>query len=170
MEIAAGLLAHFFYEILSGNGKGIQFVLGVRNKIRTARKYFADRAYIAGYMLDAVQDHVFIVTENNVAVLAHKLHDQNLVAYISKFIEMLQFKFYHTFQSGLPDFCDSCASDVLAKKHAEVGGSERDSDPVFGSEINQRERSAGRQKQTLLAKGSLSCDEKFVRLPAERSC
>ena len=32
-------------------------------------------------MLDAVQDHAFFVTEDDVAVLAHQLHDQTPVSY-----------------------------------------------------------------------------------------
>ena len=55
-----------------GNGKRIQLVLGVGNKVRTARKYLADRAYIAGNVFDAVQDHIVIITENDVAVFAHQ--------------------------------------------------------------------------------------------------
>ena len=86
-------------------------------------------------MLDAVQDHTLVIAENNVAVLAHQLHDQNLVADISKLVQMLQLKFHHTLQSRLPDACDPGAADVFAEQHAEVGSCER-TDPVPGCKIN----------------------------------
>lgn len=93
-------------------------------------------------MLDAVQDHILVIAENNVAVLAHQLHDQNLVAHVAQLVEMLQLKFHYTFQFRLADGCDPCTADVLAKKHAEVGGSEG-TDPVLACEIDQGKGSTG---------------------------
>ena len=71
-------------------------------------------------MLDAVQDHSFFVTEDDVAVFAHQLHDQTLSAGITQLIKMLQLKFYNTLHSRLLYIQDTGASDVLSEKHAEV--------------------------------------------------
>ena len=58
---------------------GIKYVLG---------KYFTNRAHLSGYVLDAVQDHILVVAENDIAVFAHDLNDQFLLAQIAQFIEM----------------------------------------------------------------------------------
>ena len=80
--MAVGFRQTFCHKVFFGNGERVQLVLGVWNKVGTAGKNFADGAYVAGYVLDAVQDHTLVIAENNVAVLAHQLHDQNLVAYV----------------------------------------------------------------------------------------
>ena len=41
-----------------------------------------------GYVLDAVQDHILVVAENDIAVFAHDLNDQLPLAQIAQFIEM----------------------------------------------------------------------------------
>ena len=40
------------------------------------------------YLTDAVQDHILVVAENDIAVFAHDLNDQLLLAQIAQFIEM----------------------------------------------------------------------------------
>ena len=71
-------------------------------------------------VFDAVQNHSLFVTEDDVAVLAHQLHDQTLSAGIPQLIKMLQLKFHHALHSRLLHIKDTGASDVLSEKHAEV--------------------------------------------------
>ena len=61
-----------------------------------------------------------LIDEDDVAVLAHQLHDQTLSAGIPQLIKMLQLKFHHTLHSRLLHIKDTGASDVLSEKHAEV--------------------------------------------------
>ena len=44
-------------------------------------------------MFDTVNDTVILITENNVAVFAHNLYDQPLMAQIPKLIQVFNFKF-----------------------------------------------------------------------------
>ena len=44
-------------------------------------------------MLDAVQDSSVLFAEDDIAVLAHKLHDQPLAAQIPQIVQMLDLKF-----------------------------------------------------------------------------
>lgn len=81
-----GSAAYFFHEILSGNGKRIQLVLSVGDEIRTSWQNFTYRTYVAGYVLDTIQDHIIIITEDNVAVFSHQFHNENLMAHITKFV------------------------------------------------------------------------------------
>ena len=37
-------------------------------------------------MFDTIQDHPLIITENNITVLAHQLHDKNLLTGIPQLI------------------------------------------------------------------------------------
>ena len=64
---------------------------------------------------------IIIITEDNVAVLSHQFHNENLMAYITKFVQVLQLKFYNTLQTRLAYRSDPGASDVLAEKHAKLG-------------------------------------------------
>ena len=60
-----------------------------RRHVRPPRQYLPHRTDLMGDMLDAVDDHSRIVQKNDVAVFAHDLNDQFLLAQISQFIEML---------------------------------------------------------------------------------
>ena len=107
-------------ELLLGNSQRIFFIPSIGNEIFSSGKNLTDRAHMGRDMLDAVQDHAFFVTEDDVAVLAHQLHDQTLSAGIPQLIKMLQLKFHHTLHSRLLHIKDTGASDVLSEKHAEV--------------------------------------------------
>ena len=63
---------------------------GVRDKVISAWKYLSDRTHLSGYMLDAVQNPSGLIAENDIAVLAHDLNDQCLLADITEFIQMLK--------------------------------------------------------------------------------
>ena len=131
------------------------------DEIRTSWQNFTYRTYVAGYVLDTVQDHIIIITEDNVAVLSHQFHNENLMAYITKFVQVLQLKFYNTLQTRLAYRSDPGASDVLAEKHAKIRSSQR-ADPVFACKIDQRQGGAGGEKQTLLTICTFSGDQQFV--------
>ena len=73
-------------------------------------------------MLDAVQDHVLVVTEDDVAVLSHKLHDQLLALQVTQLIQMFDVKFQDPLQTRLADGHDPSVLQVLAKQHTEAGG------------------------------------------------
>ena len=97
------------------------FILGMGNEIFPAGKHLAHRAYHAGNMLDAVDDLILVVAEDNIAVLAHDLNDERLAAEISQLVQVLQFEVKDTLQSRLGDVDDPCVLKVLAQKHAEPG-------------------------------------------------
>ena len=64
-------------------------------------------------MLNTIQDHIFIITENNITMLTHKLHDKHLLTRIPQLIQMLQFKLHHTLQPRLLNIRNPCTSDML---------------------------------------------------------
>ena len=107
-------------KFLLGNSERVLFIPGIGNEIFSSGKNFTDRTHMGRDMLDAVQDHSLFVTENDVAVLAHQFHDQTLSAGITQLIKMLQLKFHHTLHSRLLHIQNTCTSDVLSEKHAEV--------------------------------------------------
>ena len=69
---------------------------GVRDKVISAWKYLSDRAHLRRYMLDAVQDSPGLIAENDIAVLAHDLNDQCLLADITELIQMLKLNVDYT--------------------------------------------------------------------------
>ena len=96
LEDRLGLGGKRFTERTLIAGQGIQLVLSMGNKVRLAGQdlsYTADRS---GYMLDAVDDHIIVVTEDQVTVLAHQLHDQRLVTQIPHFVEMFDIDMHDT--------------------------------------------------------------------------
>ena len=107
-------------ELLLGNSQRIFFIPGIGNEIFSSGKNLSYTADRSGYVLDAVDDHIIVVTEDQVTVLAHQLHDQTLSAGIPQLIKMLQLKFHHALHSRLLHIKDTGASDVLSEKHAEV--------------------------------------------------
>ena len=72
-------------------------------------------------MLDAVNDLVFIIEEDDIAVLAHDLHHKYFLAEISHLIQMLNMNPDDTFQTGLGNSGDSAVLQMLSKKHAKAG-------------------------------------------------
>ena len=96
LEDRLGLGGKRFTERILIAGKGIQLVLCMGDEVRLAGQdlsYTADRS---GYVLDAVDDHIIVVTEDQVTVLAHQLHDQRLVTQIPHLVEMLDIDMHDT--------------------------------------------------------------------------
>ena len=97
-----------------------EFLLSVGNKVLPAGEHLPDGAGLRRYVLDAVNDPVFLVAENEIAVLSHKLQNQILSAQISQLIVMLDLKMDNPFQIRLPDPDDFSAADMFPKKHTEI--------------------------------------------------
>ena len=70
-------------------------------------------------MLNTVQNHPLIITENNITVFPHQLHDQNLLTGIPQLIQMLQLKLHHTLQPRLPDPGNTRTANMLTQQHTE---------------------------------------------------
>ena len=130
---------HFTERILIA-GQGIQLVLGVGNEVGTPRQDFPDAADSGGDMLDTVDDGIVVITEDQVTVFAHQLHDQCLVTQIAHLIQMFNVNMHNTFQPRLGDVHNTAVLQVFAQKHTEVGG--RHGAGFIGfRQIDQRERS-----------------------------
>ena len=65
-------------------------------------------------MLDAVENHVFVVAEDNVAVLAHDLNIEFLDPLVPQFVEMLDLHADDSLQPRLADPHDTAVSDMLS--------------------------------------------------------
>ena len=66
------------------------------DEIGASRQHLPDRAYLGGDMLDAVQDPPGLIAENDIAVFAHDLNDQCLLADITELIQMLKLNVDYT--------------------------------------------------------------------------
>ena len=84
-----GLLADACAKCFFCNCLRIIFVLRFRDKVIASRQYFTYRTHLCRDMLDRIQDHAVLLTENDIAVFAHQLDDQKLAADIPKLIQML---------------------------------------------------------------------------------
>ena len=69
---------------------------------------------MCGYVLDTVDDLIFFVTEDNIAVFSHDLHDQVFGTQITQFIQMLDRKTDDSFHTGLFYRDDLAASDMFS--------------------------------------------------------
>ena len=136
---------------------------GIRYKIFPSGQYFPHGTHLRGHMLDAVDDSALIIAEDDVAVLAHNLDHQLLLAQIAQFIQMLDIKDDDTLQLGLGDAGDPSISDMLAKKHAEVGGC-HGTRLILVCQIYQREGCAGRDIEPFLSLRSLDGKQQLVWL------
>ncbi len=97
---------------------------------------------MGGNMLDAVYDFVFIIAENNVAVLSHNFHNELFAAKISQIVQMFNFKIDNAFHMRLRNADDFSICNVLAKQHAEIR--RRQGTGLVGfCQINQRKGSVG---------------------------
>ena len=71
-------------------------------------------------MLNAVNNHVFVVAKYNIAVLSHQLYNQILPAQITQFIQMFQFKADNPLQSRLSHRHNPRILQMFAQQHAEI--------------------------------------------------
>ena len=114
-------------------------------------------------MLDAVDDLVFCVTEDNIAVFSHDLHHQFLTAGIPQLVQMFNIQLDDPLQPGLGDVHDPPVPDMLAQKHTEVGSC-HGAGLIVLRQIDKREGGAGRKVESFLSCRRLYGEKKFVRL------
>ena len=146
-----------------GNGERIQLVLGVWNEPGLAGQHLTDGADQTGNMLDAVDDPVVFIAENDVAVLSHDLHDELFAAKIPQLIHMLHGKADDPFQPGLGNLHDPAVLQMLAQEHAEIR-SRSGTGLVFPGQIDERQRSAGADTEAQGAGALFDGEQKLVRL------
>ena len=63
-------------------------------------------------MFDTVKDRIVLLTEDQVAVFSHDLHNQLLAADIAEFVQMLELKNKNTLESRLGNGENAGAADV----------------------------------------------------------
>ena len=63
-------------------------------------------------MLDTVDDGIVVITEDQVTVFAHQLHDQCLVTQIAHLIQMFNVNMHNTFQPRLGDVHNTAVLQV----------------------------------------------------------
>ena len=145
------------------HGQRVFFVHGVRNKISPSRQHFTHGTHLGGHMLDAVDDLIFRVAEDNIAVFSHDLHHQLLAAGVPQFVQMLNVQPDDPLQPGLGDIHDPPVPDMLAQKHTEVG-SRHGAGLIVLRQIDKGEGCAGRKVESFLPCRRLYGEKKFVRL------
>ena len=69
---------------------------------------------MSGHMFDTVDDLVLFVTEDNVAVFSHDLHNQIFGTQITEFIQMFNSKTDDPLHTRLFDGDDLATSDMLS--------------------------------------------------------
>ena len=94
-------MADRFDEFCLCDRQRVRFLLCVRKKIISSRKNLTDRTHVGGNMFDTVKDRIVLLTEDQVAVFSHDLHNQLLAADIAEFVQMLELKNKNTLESRL---------------------------------------------------------------------
>ena len=102
------------HEKLTAGGQRIKFFLRVRDEPGLAGKHLAHGADKPGNVLDAIQDHVVFVAENDVAVLAHDFDDELFSAQVAQLIQMLHRKDHDALQPRLGNGNDPAVLDMLS--------------------------------------------------------
>ena len=92
------------------------------DEIILAGKHLPDGADHTGNVLDAVDDYVIFIAEDNIAVFAHQLYDELFGSQIPHFVQMLDSEIQNPFHARLCDGENPSVLDVLAQQHAEIGG------------------------------------------------
>ena len=100
-------------------------------------------------MLDAVDDFVIVITEDNIAMFSHDFNNQFFVADITQFVQMLQLQMQDTLQAGLGNVDNSCILQVLSQQHTKTRSSQRTLLVILG-QIHQGERGIGRKEKPVL--------------------
>ena len=90
-------------QLFLGQCERILLLDGRGQEVVAPRKDLPDRAHLGRDMLDAVQYPHGIVTEDNIAVLAHQLCDQQLFAEISHLIAVFDMQMNASLQARLRD-------------------------------------------------------------------
>ena len=132
-------------------GERIEFVLlCCRNKVFLARKHLTQRTYRRRDMLDTVDDHAFVIAEDDIGMLAHQLDDQCLVADIAHLIEVLNLHIDDSFHVRLINARDASVGDMLAQHHTECRCCQR-TWFVLVRQIQKRKRGTCRDGHAKLA-------------------
>ena len=116
-------------------------------------------------MFDAVHDLLFVVQEDDIAVLAHELDDQGVPAEVAHLVEVFHLKAQDSFEAGLCHGKDPSVLQVLAQEHAESRRLQRRL-PGNRRKISERERGVGREVEPALAAAALGggheCEDQLV--------
>ena len=151
------------------DSEGIQLVLGMGNEISPARQHFPDGADRQGHMLDAVQDHAVLPAENQVAVLAHQLHDQGFPAEIPHLVQMFDMEMKNALQRGLGHSHDASAPQMLAEQHTETRrGHGRGF--IFICQVGQRQTRRSRKQKSVLVCVVFYGKQEFIGLGLDDFC
>ena len=65
-------------------------------------------------MLDTVDDHAFVIAEDDVGMLAHQLDDQCFMTKIAHFVQVLDFHIDDSFHMRLINARDAPVGNMLA--------------------------------------------------------
>ena len=131
----------------------IFFGLSVRNEIGPPWKDFADRAYQRRDVADAVDDHLLVIEENDIAVLAHDLDDQEMGAQVAHFIAVFHFQTKDPLESGLGDRDNAPVLQMFAQEHTE-GRSLKGRLAAGIGQVHERERGIGAEIESELSAAS----------------
>ena len=107
-------------KLLLRNCQRVRLLHGMGDKVDPARQNLPHGADLGGNPLDTVNHRPILLAENDIAVLAHQLHNQTLAPHIAHLVQMLQNKFHNPLQPRLADLHNAGASDMLAQQHTEA--------------------------------------------------
>ena len=112
-------------------------------------------------MFDTVKDRIVLLTEDQVAVFSHDLHNQLLAADIAEFIQMLELKNKNTLESRLGNGENAGAADVFAEQHTEIWCGHR-AGLIVVRQVDQRKRSTCREEKTVNGTVVFYCNHQLV--------
>ena len=109
-----GRVADQFRKFRLRYGERVFFLHGLRDKIGPSGQNLTNGADLGRNMLDAVENHVFVIAEDNIAVLAHDLNIEFLDPLVPQFVEMLNLHADDSLQPRLADPHDTAVSNMLS--------------------------------------------------------
>ena len=112
-------------------------------------------------MFDTVKDRIVLLTEDQVAVFSHDLHNQLLAADIAEFVQMLELKNKNTLESRLGNGENAGAADVFAEQHTEIRCGHR-AGLIVVRQVDQRKRSTCREEKTVNGTVVFYCNHQLV--------
>ena len=112
-------------------------------------------------MLDTVKYLIFFIIKYDIAVFSHQFHGKCLSAQISHFIQMLDLKPHHAFQTGLVNLYDPAILDMLSEQHAEIRRRHRTLF-IFLCQINKRKGCICIQGKPLLRSSRLDRQQDLI--------
>lgn len=100
-------------------------ILRCGNAVGASRQNFTQRTHRSRYVFDAVDDSAVRIAENDIAPLAHQLHDQGFLTQVAHLVQVLDLEVDDALHVRLDDLHDPSVCDMLAQKHAEIRRGER---------------------------------------------